>query len=235
MNTVLSRKILLAEDDVNLGMILTERLNMKGFEVLLCSNGQQAYEAFNENKFDLMILDVMMPVKDGFTLAKEIRTKDDDTPIIFVTARNMKEDILKGLDIGADDYITKPFSMEELMLRIQAILKRSVKNAMGKVDEVDEYEIGASTFNHVFQTLEIGKEKFKLTSKEADLMKILCENKNEVVLREIALKRIWGDDTYFNGRSMDVFISKLRKMLSIDPSIEIMNVHGKGFKLVLKD
>lgn len=227
----LRRKILLAEDDVNLGAILTERLKLKGYDVVHCPNGEAAFSAYKKEDFDLLILDIMMPLKDGFSVAREIRDQDEATPIIFVSARNMNKDILKGFDIGADDYITKPFSMEELLMRIQAVLKRTIKTE--KEEEVTEFNIAAFEFNHIYQTLNIAGESHKLTSKESDLLKILCQHKNEVVLREVALKRIWGDDTYFNGRSMDVFISKLRKLLSPDESVQIMNVHGKGFKLVV--
>lgn len=228
-------RVLLAEDDINLGTILSERLKMKGFNVELCVDGEIALRKYEESKFDLLILDIMMPVKDGFTLAKEIRRKDEETPLIFVTARSMKEDILKGFDLGADDYLTKPFSMEELMMRINAVLKRTKKRGEGVSAEQDEFEFSKIKFNHITQELRVEEQVFDLTSKEADLLKILCANKNEVVPRDLALKRIWGSDTYFNGRSMDVFISKLRKVLSGDPNIEIMNVHGKGFKLVVKE
>jgi DNA-binding response OmpR family regulator len=227
------KKILLAEDDINLGTILAERLSMKGFNVTLCDNGNDAFEKFKSDKFNVIILDIMMPLKDGFTLAKEIRAEDETTPIIFVTARALKEDVLKGFSIGADDYLTKPFSMEELMMRIQAILKRTIK--VEEENVANEFNFGIMHFNYVHQALRMGELEHKLTSKEADLLKILCSNKNEVVFREVALRKIWGDDTYFNGRSMDVFISKLRKLISDEPKVEIMNVHGKGFKLVVKD
>lgn len=230
-----SIRVLLAEDDINLGTILSERLKMKGFDVELCEDGEKALKKYEESRFDLLILDIMMPVKDGFTLAKEIRKKDEETPLIFVTARSMKEDILKGFDLGADDYLTKPFSMEELMMRINAVLKRTKKKGDSPNSEQDEFAFSKIQFNHITQELKVEDQVFDLTSKEADLLKILCANKNEVVPRDLALKRIWGSDTYFNGRSMDVFISKLRKVLSGDPNIEIMNVHGKGFKLVVKD
>jgi DNA-binding response OmpR family regulator len=227
------KKILLTEDDVNLGAILAERLRFKGFEVTLCTDGIEAYEQFAKNNFDLIILDIMMPLKDGFTLAKDIRSIDDKIPIIFVTARSMKEDVLKGFDIGGDDYITKPFSMEELLMRINAVLKRTASKTVNL--ENAEFTIGQYKFNHLLQILSFNDEEYKLTSKESDLMKILCQNVNEVVMRDSALKQIWGDDTYFNGRSMDVFISKLRKLISQDPNLEIMNVHGKGFKLLVKN
>lgn len=229
-----SHKILLVEDDNNLGFILSERLHAKGFEVVLCKNGEKGFKEFTENKFDLLILDIMMPLKDGFTLAKEIRIIDKDVPIVFVSARSLKEDILKGFDIGADDYVTKPFSIDELLMRIQAILKRTVKKPTENF-EVEIFQLGNYVFNHVFQTLTIGSKSHKLTSKEADLMRILASNLNVMVSRELALKKIWGDDSYYNGRSMDVFISKLRKFLSDDPRVEILNVHSRGFKLVVKE
>lgn len=228
-----AQKILLAEDDVNLGAILSERLNIKGYDVTHAADGEKALKTFIENEFDLLILDIMMPLKDGFTLAKEIRSTNENVPIIFVTARGLKDDVLKGFSVGADDYITKPFSMEELLMRIKAILKRSNRNE--KDEEQNEFNIGQFNFNYVFQTLNIKGEEHKLTSKEAELMKILCQAKNGLVLREVALRKIWGEDTYFNGRSMDVFISKLRKILSPDEAVEIMNVHGKGFKLIEKE
>lgn len=228
-------KVLLAEDDVNLGTILSERLKMKGFEVDLAADGEQAFNFYSQKTYDLLIFDIMMPLKDGFTLAKEIRRQDEETPIIFVTARSMKEDVLKGFDLGADDYLTKPFSMEELMMRIHAVLKRTRKKAASPASEPDFYSFSQIEFNYITQHLKVNGEDFDLTSKEADLLKLLCYNKNEVVARDEALKRIWGSDTYFNGRSMDVFISKLRKMLTADPQLEIMNVHGKGFKLVVKE
>ena len=227
-------KILMAEDDINLGAILKERLKLKGYDVVHCPDGETAYQTYKKDDFDLLILDIMMPLKDGFTVAKEIRDSDSQTPIIFVSARNMNKDILKGFDIGADDYITKPFSMEELLVRIQAVLKRSAKGGE-KEEEQNEFEVGKYHFNYIYQTLSLDGHKEKLTSKEADLLKILCENKNDVVMRDVALKKIWGDDTYFNGRSMDVFISKLRKLISSDGRIEIMNVHGKGFKLIERE
>jgi len=228
-------KILLAEDDINLGTILSERLKMKGFEVDLAPDGEKALILYGQKSYDLLILDIMMPFKDGFTVAKEVRKQEEETPIIFVTARSMKEDVLKGFDLGADDYLTKPFSMEELMMRIHAVLKRTRKKASSSISEPDTYAFSKIDFNCITQHLRVDGADFDLTSKESDLLKLLCNNRNDVVIREEALKRIWGSDTYFNGRSMDVFISKLRKMLSGDGNLEIMNVHGKGFKLVVKE
>ena len=177
----------------------------------------------------------MMPLKDGFSLAREIRVTDENTPIIFVTARSLKEDVIKGFQSGGDDYITKPFSMEELLMRIQAVLRRT-SSRVEKVEdsaETDIFEFSEVVFNSVIQSLQVRDQTYKLTSKESELLKILCNNMNEVVPRDVALRKIWGDDTYFNGRSMDVFISKLRKLMKDDARIEIMNVHGKGFKLVV--
>jgi len=229
------KKILFAEDDVNLGAILAERLKQKGFKVIHCSDGEKALKEFKNDKFDLLILDIMMPLKDGFSLAREIRSTDENTPIIFVTARSLKEDVIKGFQSGGDDYITKPFSMEELLMRIQAVLRRT-SSRVEKVEdhlETDIFEFSEVVFNSVIQSLQVRDQTYKLTSKESELLKILCNNMNEVVPRDVALRKIWGDDTYFNGRSMDVFISKLRKLMKEDERIEIMNVHGKGFKLVV--
>ncbi len=227
-------KVLMAEDDENLGLILSERLRTKGFAVDLATDGAMAQSKFEKGKYDLLILDIMMPVKDGFTLAKEIRKTNPDIPIIFVTARSMKEDVLKGFEIGADDYLTKPFSMDELMVRIHAVLRRTLRKGVITVGEADQYHFSKTHFNAVTQTLTIDGQQTDLTSKESELLRMLSSRINEVVPREQALKQIWGSDTYFNGRSMDVFISKLRKMLSADGNVEIMNVHGKGFKLVVK-
>ena len=225
-------KVLLAEDDKNLGTILKSYLEAKGYPATLCVNGQEAFVEFNKNEYDFCIVDVMMPVKDGFTLAKEIRNIDKSVPILFLTAKSMQEDKLKGFEIGADDYLTKPFNMEELLARMEAILRRSVKE--DDEPEGDTYELGKMEFNFVRQTLNMGKEEVKLTSKEAALLKLLCQNLNNVVDRSVALNKIWLDDSYFNARSMDVYITKLRKYLKMDPSVELLNVHGVGFKLVTR-
>lgn len=227
-------KVLMAEDDENLGLILSERLKAKGFAVDLATDGAAAQALYQQKRYDLLILDIMMPIKDGFTVAKEIRKTDVETPIIFVTARSMKEDVLKGFEIGADDYLTKPFSMDELMVRIHAVLRRTMRKGGSAKTEEDQFTFSHTHFNAVTQTLTIHNESRDLTSKESELLRLLCTNINGVVPRDKALQDIWGSDTYFNGRSMDVFISKLRKMLSQDGNIEIMNVHGKGFKLVVK-
>lgn len=227
-------KVLMAEDDENLGLILSERLKAKGFAVDLATDGAAAQVLYQQKKYDLLILDIMMPIKDGFTVAKEIRKADVETPIIFVTARSMKEDVLKGFEIGADDYLTKPFSMDELMVRIHAVLRRTMRKGGVPKSEEDQFNFSNTHFNAVTQTLTIHNQSRDLTSKESELLRLLCSNINGVVPRDKALHDIWGSDTYFNGRSMDVFISKLRKMLQLDGHVEIMNVHGKGFKLVVK-
>ena len=222
-------KILLCEDDENLGMLLRESLQAKGFSTELCADGELGYKAFLKTKFDICVLDVMMPKKDGFTLAKEIRNSNQDIPIIFLTAKTLKEDILEGFKIGADDYITKPFSMEELVFRIEAIIRRT-KGKKNKESTV--YRIGKFTFDTQKQLLCLGDEQRKLTTKENELLALLCSHANEILQRDFALKTIWIDDNYFNARSMDVYITKLRKHLKDDPQIEIINIHGKGYKLI---
>lgn len=224
-------RILLAEDDPNLGTLLKEYLNAKGHETALCTNGQLAYEAFCKGQFDFLVLDVMMPVKDGFTLAREIRKADKDIPILFLTAKSMKEDTLEGFTAGADDYMTKPFSMEELLARMNAILRRIKNNGES---EKTEFELGNYKYNLLKQELLHNGQIQKLTTKENELLKLLARNVDGVVERNFALTAVWGDDSYFNGRSMDVYITKLRKYLSADNNIEILNVHGKGFKLLVK-
>ena len=222
-------KILLCEDDENLGMLLREYLQAKGFTTELCADGELGYKAFLKTKFDICVLDVMMPKKDGFTLAKEIRNSNQEIPIIFQTAKTLKEDILEGFKIGADDYITKPFSMEELVFRIEAIIRRT-KGKKNKESTV--YRIGQFTFDTQKQLLCLGDEQRKLTTKENELLALLCSHANEILQRDFALKTIWIDDNYFNARSMDVYITKLRKHLKDDPQIEIINIHGKGYKLI---
>ncbi len=224
-------KVLLVEDDPNLGSLLKEYLEAKGYSTVLAINGKQGYDVFSKDKFGICILDVMMPVKDGITLAKEIRVLDANVPIVFLTAKSMKEDALEGFSVGADDYITKPFSMEELLMRIKAILRRT-ENKSSKNSEQEEFEIGKYKFDHKHQVLEFKGVQHKLTTKEAELLKLLCLHANEVLDRNFALKSIWNDDNYFNGRSMDVYIAKLRKYLKEDESVELINVHGKGFKLL---
>ncbi len=224
-------KILLAEDDANLGMLLREYLEAKEFETVLCEDGKIAYDTFLKKPFDVCIFDVMMPHKDGFTLAKDIKRVNSDIPIIFLTAKSLKEDVLEGLKIGADDYITKPFSMEELLLRIEAILRR-IKPS--EPDAPKEFIIGTLKFDPEKQILhKADGEIVKLTTKESELLKMLAINVNKVMERNIALKAIWNDDNYFNARSMDVYITKLRKHLKEEEGVEIINVHGKGYKLLV--
>ncbi|MDR2038285.1 MAG: response regulator transcription factor [Bacteroidales bacterium] len=223
-------KILLAEDDENLGELLKNYLNAKMLETDLFDDGEKAFEGFRKGHYDLCLLDVMMPVKDGFTLAQEIRTIDKVVPIIFLTARSMKDDVLEGFKIGADDYITKPFNMDELLFRIEAILRRVKTDAQFTPQS---YTLGKYTFDIQKQLLQHGEVSHKLTTKESELLKLLCDNANQVLERNYALKTIWEDDNYFNARSMDVYITKLRKYLKDEPSVEILNVHGKGFKLVI--
>jgi two-component system OmpR family response regulator len=223
--------ILLAEDDLNLGELLASFLENKGYKVDLARNGKLAFQQFNLKKFDFCILDVMMPEMDGITLAKEIRTLDKKTPILFLTAKSMKEDKLQGFEAGADDYLTKPFSMEELLARITAIMRRV--NGEEKVND-DSYSIGKIKFEPSYRKLHLAEGEKKLTTKENQLLHLLVKNKNEILDRQATLRAIWGDDNYFNGRSMDVYIAKIRKLLKEDDDIEIMNVHGKGFKLVVK-
>ncbi|MBR4381599.1 MAG: response regulator transcription factor [Bacteroidaceae bacterium] len=225
-------RILLCEDDENLGMLLREYLQAKGYVADLFPDGDAGYKAFLKNKYDICVFDVMMPKKDGFTLAQEVRSANSEIPIIFLTAKTLKEDILEGFKIGADDYITKPFSMEELTFRVEAILRR----VRGKKNrETNVYKIGKFTFDIQKQILSIDGEQTKLTTKESELLNLLCSHANDVLNRDFALKTIWIDDNYFNARSMDVYITKLRKHLKADPAIEIINIHGKGYKLIIPD
>lgn len=226
-------KLLVVEDDPNLGTILAEYLKAKDYDVKLCQDGQEGFDSFTKRDYDLVISDVMMPKKDGFTMAKEIRKLNKKTPIIFLTAKSMKEDTIEGFKIGGDDYITKPFSMEELLLRISAILRRSNSEII-EDENTRALQVGMFSFNPNERTLIHGDVQEKLTSKESQLLKLLVQNRNDVLEREFALKAIWGDDSYFNSRSMDVYITKLRKYLRPDENLEIINVHGKGFKLIVK-
>ena len=232
MNMEDNIKIMLCEDDENLGMLLREYLQAQGFSAELFPDGEAGYRAFTKQKYDICILDVMMPKKDGFTLAHEIRQSNADVPIIFLTAKQLKEDILEGFKIGADDYITKPFSMEELVFRVEAILRR-VRGKKNKESSI--YKVGNFTFDTQKQLLSIGEKQTKLTTKENELLALLCSHANEILQRDFALKTIWIDDNYFNARSMDVYITKLRKHLKDDPQIEIINIHGKGYKLIIPD
>jgi len=227
-------KVLLAEDDKNLGSVLRAYLEAKGYNTTLCVDGKEALETFKRNEFDFCILDIMMPVMDGFTLAKEIRKMDKKIPFLFLTAKSMQEDKIHGFELGADDYLTKPFSMEELLLRIQAINRR-IESMQKDKTENNLFKFGAFTFDYNRQLLILDKDQQKLTSKEADLLKLLCLNINDVLDRSVALNKIWYDDSYFNARSMDVYITKLRKYLKEDPTVELINVHGVGFKLVVQN
>ncbi|MDL2230828.1 response regulator transcription factor [Bacteroidales bacterium OttesenSCG-928-L19] len=224
-------KILLAEDDVNLGKVLTTYLEAKGYMVKHAGNGEMAYEMFCANDFDICLVDVMMPLKDGFTLAKEIRKMDKKIPIIFLTAKNFQEDMIEGLSIGGDDYITKPFSMEVLLARLQALLRRTIQEATKPEETV--FQLGKTIFDINRQTLTLNEKETRLTTRESELLTMLIHKKNEVLEREYALKKIWGDDSYYNARSMDVYITKLRKYFKDDPTVQIINVHGIGFKLVI--
>ena len=225
-------RILLCEDDENLGMLLREYLQAKNFDTELCPDGEAGYKAFLKGTFDLCVLDVMMPKKDGFSLARDIRQNNSEIPIIFLAAKTLKEDVLDGFKIGADDYITKPFSMEELVFRIEAILRR-VKGKKNR--DRTSYKIGSFTFDTQKQILSRGDKQTKLTTKESELLSLLCAHANEILQRDFALKTIWIDDNYFNARSMDVYITKLRKHLKEDENVEIINIHGKGYKLITPD
>jgi DNA-binding response OmpR family regulator len=223
-------RVLLVEDDPNLGLIVQEHLQLNGFDVELCQNGETALVAFGRGRFALCLIDVMMPRMDGFAFAREVRRRDKTVPLIFLTAKSLKEDKIEGFRIGCDDYITKPFSVEELLLRIQAVLRRS---GAGGPDERTSFTIGAYAFDAVARTLRIGQQERRLTARESELLRLLCLHKNKTLDRSLALRDIWGDDSYFNARSMDVFMSKLRKYLKDDPRIEISSVHGIGFSLTV--
>lgn len=233
----MENKILLVEDDQNFGDVLRSYLEMHDYHVTLATDGEAGYETFKKGKFDLCIFDVMMPKRDGFTLAKDVREIDKAIPIIFLTAKALKEDVLEGFKIGADDYITKPFNSEELLYRVQAIMKRSAKQPDPR-EEVQTFEIGKYTFNYPLRSLkykdDFQEEKEKLSPKEAHLLRMFCMYKNEVLPRSEALTKIWGEDNYFTARSMDVFVTKLRKYLKKDENLEIVNIHGNGFRLVDK-
>jgi DNA-binding response OmpR family regulator len=227
-------RVLLVEDDPNLGNLLLEYLQAKEYDTTLATNGKEGLTQFKNNVFDVCIFDVMMPVMDGFTLAREVRKLDTETPIVFLTAKSMKEDTIEGFNAGGDDYLTKPFSMEELLLRLKAILRRTKNQTLTNSDQ-NNFEVGEYKFDFNLQKLEVNGKAQKLTTREAELLKLLCINVNDVLDRTFALKSIWHDDNYFNGRSMDVYIAKLRKYLREDPNLEIVNVHGKGFKLLVKN
>ncbi len=223
-------RVLLCEDDTNLGMVLKNYLELNDYEVVLERDGRLGLAAFQREKFDICLLDVMMPNMDGFKLGEEIRDLDPDMPLFFLSAKTMKEDIIQGYKLGADDYITKPFDSEVLLLKIRAILKRNEEE--NRISENIQFDLGSYHFNPRLRELIHAGKTETLSPKENDLLKMLAENKNDLLPREKALKKIWGSDTYFNGRSMDVYIAKLRKYLKEDDTIEIVNIHGNGFRLV---
>ncbi len=224
-------QLLIAEDDINLGQILKEYLELKGYKATLARDGLEAIDSFKSNHYDLRLLDVMMPKKDGFAVDKEIREISPDTPFIYLTARSQQEDTLKGLQLGADDYIKKPFSMEELTLRLQAILRRADNGEPRQ----EQFTLGNYEFDYTRHQLKLANDKRKLTSKEAELLLLLCQTMNKTLDRSAALKIIWGDDSYFNARSMDVYMTKLRKHLKEDDRVNIITVHGQGFRLVIDE
>lgn len=224
-------KILLVEDDTNLGFVIQDTLRSNGYKVHLAKDGKEGLQSFNQKEYDLCVLDVMLPKKDGFSLAQDIRQTDTETPIIFLTAKGLQEDKIQGLKVGADDYITKPFNSEEFLLRVEAVLKRTLK-AVETSEKKDVYQVASYTFDYRnFQLAQAGGEDRKLTKKEAEILKLLCQHQDQVLPRELVLNMVWGDDSYFVGRSLDVFITKLRKYLKGDERIAITNVHGVGFKL----
>ncbi|SFE87942.1 response regulator transcription factor [Thermoflexibacter ruber] len=227
-------KILFAEDDLSLGFVTKDNLELQGYEVVHCENGQIAWETFQKDSFDICILDVMLPKLDGFNLAKQIRAVNQDVPILFLTAKSLKEDKLTGLRIGADDYITKPFSIEELVLKIEVFLKRS-KVISSEKNHNTTFYLGNYIFDYANLTLIHGQEKQQLTQREADILNYFCQNSGKVLRRDEILMNIWGDDDYFIGRSLDVFISRLRKYLKNDPRISIENIHSVGFKMLVKE
>ncbi|KAA5535212.1 MAG: response regulator transcription factor [Myroides sp.] len=232
---VSNKKILLVEDDPNFGSILKDYLMMNDFDVTLAKNGMEGFEKFKKDTFDLCILDVMMPYKDGFTLAREIRDKNKEIPIIFLTAKTMKEDVLKGYKVGADDYLNKPFDSEVLLMKIKAIMQR--KSSEVKAENTKfEFQIGKFNLNSKLRFLTFeDDEPIKLSPKENELLKMLALYENDLMPREVALTKIWRDDNYFTSRSMDVYIAKLRKYLKSDENVEILNIHGEGFRLVIKN
>ena len=229
-----SKKILLVEDDPNFGTVLKDYLALNDYNVTHAKDGIEGLIMFKNNDFDLCILDVMMPRKDGFSLAQDIRSKNKEIPIIFLTAKTLKEDVLKGYQVGADDYLNKPFDSEVLLFKIKAILQRKESDTSAE-NEQFEFEIGGFFFNSKLRHLSVGEnEPQKLSPKESKLLKMLALHKNDLMPRELALTKIWRDDNYFTSRSMDVYIAKLRKYLKLDESVEILNIHGEGFRLVDK-
>jgi two-component system, OmpR family, response regulator len=229
----INKKILLVEDDPNFGTVLKDYLTMNNYDVVHAKNGMEGFEKFKKDDYDLCILDVMMPYKDGFTLAKEIREKNADVPIIFLTAKAMKEDVLKGYKVGADDYLNKPFDSEVLLMKIKAIIQRKATDSVADSKQF-EFEIGGFFLNSKLRFLKyLGGEPVKLSPKENELLRLLALHENDLMPRELALTKIWRDDNYFTSRSMDVYIAKLRKYLKLDPHVEILNIHGEGFRLVV--
>lgn len=228
-------KVLLVEDDLNLGFVIQDHLRNEGYMVDLEKDGYAGFQKFYNGGYELCILDVMLPKKDGFTLAEDIRKIDQEVPILFLTAKSMTDDKIKGFKIGADDYLTKPFSFDELDLRIKAILKRAKPSGEGMSADRDVFELGNFQFDYKNLALKHEEEERTLTKKEAELLRMLCLHKDQVLTREMALTVVWGSDDYFLGRSMDVFITKLRKYLKLDERIKIMNVHGVGFKLIVDE
>ncbi len=229
-----NKRILLVEDDPNFGTVLKDYLIMNDYDVVHAKNGMEGFEKFKKDDFDMCILDVMMPYKDGFTLAREIREKNEEIPIIFLTAKAMKEDVLKGYKVGADDYLNKPFDSEVLLMKIQAIIQRKSKESV--VDSKQfEFTIGDFSFNSKLRFLTYKEEEpLKLSPKENELLRLLSLHLNDLMPRELALTKIWRDDNYFTSRSMDVYIAKLRKYLKKDENVEILNIHGEGFRLIVK-
>ena len=228
-----NKKILIVEDDPNFGKILREYLTLNDYDIVLAKNGIEGYEKFNKSNFDLCILDVMMPYKDGFTLAKEIREKNDEVPIFFLTAKHLKEDVLKGFKIGGDDYMTKPFDSEVLLAKIKATLNRNKKSFTPEID-IFEFEFSDFKLNSKLRILTYKNEQnIKLSPKENQLLRLLVIHVNDLLPRETALNKIWRDDNYFTSRSMDVYIAKLRKYLVKDKKVQILNIHGEGFRLVI--
>ena len=225
-------RLLLVEDEVTLGEIVKESLETRNFEVLYCQDGQKGWEAYQRWKPDICILDVMMPIKDGFTLAQEIRQIDTLTPIIFLTARSQTSDVVKGFEIGANDYLKKPFKMEELIVRVNALLRDKQRFAQQAIPDQDVWTIGKFTFYRSKQLLVSANQEQKLTHREAEILQLLCQYQNQVMERKPVLLTLWGDDSVFNGRSMDVFITKLRKYLRPDTEVEIVNIRGIGYKLI---
>lgn len=227
-------KILLIEDDKNLGFVIKDFLELSKYHVILKDNGREGLSEYSRNSFDLLLVDVMLPSLDGFTLVEEIRKKDTDVPIIFITAKSMSEDKIKGFKIGADDYITKPFSTEELLLRVNAILRRTRLKPPEQNEEI-KYKIGRYIFDFRNLLLSNSDSEFRLTKREAEVLNLLCMNVNNVLRRDIILRSVWGENDYFMGRSMDVYITKLRKYLKEDTSVSIINIHNTGFMLEVRD